>query len=136
MADAQVAQVAAAAGAWEATVPGLSFEVYAGTYSDTLAAGTFHRITVRAMTDAALQTYDSNSGDAHVLGGTLRLDSADDAWISLDAAAGNQLQAAEHEIGHAMGLEHTSTGVMCKDSECASPSVTAVDVAQFLATRG
>jgi hypothetical protein len=56
---------------------------------------------------------------------------------SLDVSyRGNMQEIAAHELGHAMGLEHTGAGsLMCWTTLCGSPVVTQRDVAQWIDTR-
>jgi len=68
------------------------------------------------------------------LGRTIRSDMSDRADIYLRDTAGTR--AIAHEVGHAMGLEHTQTGtLMCTDQGCAAWVPTCDDVAQWGAVR-
>jgi hypothetical protein len=58
----------------------------------------------------------------------------------IDAMAGDAMgltqQTVAHELGHAMGLQHTAAGtLMAADVSDQAPTVTAADVAQFWAIR-
>ena len=65
---------------------------------------------------------------------TVRTDGTDSSDVSV--IAGMPLAVYEHELGHAMALEHTGPGtVMCPGTGCMSPGVTATDVDQFLSLR-
>jgi hypothetical protein len=65
-------------------------------------------------------------------------------WIfvaRLDALATDAMgltrQTAEHELGHAMGLQHAATGtLMAADVSNQAPGITPADIAQFWAVRG
>lgn len=124
--DAQLVQIGASLGAWETAVPGLHFTVVEGATPNTVPGDTVHTVFVQT----------SSPYSAGTLGETQRVSDHDDAWVSLDASSPDQGQTITHEIGHALGLVHTPSGIMCKDLQCASSSITSIDVAQFLATRG
>jgi hypothetical protein len=68
------------------------------------------------------------------IGSTTRWAETDHAIVYLMPGSG--VRTATHEVGHAMGLIHTGEGsVMCKDTGCASDAPTAIDVAQWEASR-
>jgi hypothetical protein len=52
-------------------------------------------------------------------------------------AMGLTRQTAEHELGHAMGLQHAAKGtLMAADVSDQAPGITPADIAQFWAVRG
>jgi hypothetical protein len=48
----------------------------------------------------------------------------------------NSLRNALHEEGHAIGLSHSPSGIMCASLACSSDAITAADVAQFERNHG
>jgi Metallo-peptidase family M12 len=71
---------------------------------------------------------------ADALAYTVRTDLDDRAEVVFLPRAGTR--AIAHELGHAMGLEHTQTGtLMCADGSCAAVTPTCDDVAQWSSVR-
>jgi hypothetical protein len=95
-----------------------------------------HVVCVYPVTNAWIQAHEA--GD---MGYTQRMfehDSADSYLPTDDALTAPAFQRmAAHELGHAMGLEHTAEGtLMCADQGCAAFDVSPTDVLQWEATRG
>jgi hypothetical protein len=79
------------------------------------------------------------------VGCTIRDESTDSAYTKLSDTAANghrltsdeRMRIEQHELGHALGLEHTGAGtIMCATTDCEPDSVTCQDVEQFWSVRG
>lgn len=124
---------------WSARISELTLDVSVGACQPNDST-----ICVSAGT-AALQAASSDAG-FEILGLTQRDEAADSAQIytfPMEALpASEAAEAALHEIGHALGLQHTwaqsPTGnatLMCATVNCGVPDITATDIAQFWSLR-
>jgi hypothetical protein len=96
-----------------------------------------HRICMHPSTRAAI--LNMGQVPSHVIGLTAREYETDssDIYIALDIiGSDSQLmtETAEHELGHAFGLNHQPKElhvVMCADTGCAAKTITCSDVLQY-----
>jgi hypothetical protein len=125
------AQMQQAAAAWVAAIPELSLRVSQGPCPGVPARG----VVCAAIADAAQQAEEHAAAGPGVIDDTVSWppdDSAQVWFFSTEPGA----QAAEHELGHAMGLVHTGPGtIMCAYTGGWPAGVTAADVTQFWALR-
>lgn len=97
-----------------------------------------YTICVHAVT---AEWFDSNGGDPHWGADTRRDADHDRADVYVPFARDLPAYASltdwlmAHELGHSLGLEHTTEGLMVPDAVPASPSVSCVEVAQWASLR-
>lgn len=85
-------------------------------------------VTARGVTAGGLRTLAYTHVDSAIDGGIVHLDLSHPTWPMQTIAA--------HEIGHAMGLQHTGPGaIMSVDLPHASLTVTSEDAAQWRSLR-
>jgi hypothetical protein len=130
----QIESVAAAVDAWNKAIPELHL---------TYAAAP---CTAPSAQQACLSpSFDPPDPSDDVVGATTR--GADDSstvkiYVARIRATAYNVdaltqQTATHELGHAMGLQHSATGtLMAADVPNQAPTITPADIAQFWAVRG
>ncbi len=121
--------ILSASGRWSgATDGGVTFNPHIGVDVPT----TKHQVFVMPLADKDVHAYCT---DPTAAGCTVRQANLDVGFVRLTGLDDNERlfrMTAQHELGHAMGLNHDSKGtVMAPDLGIASDTITARDVAQF-----